>query len=385
MTGFPNLFSVISAFNDIFVINVGMTQERSEISLQPNCEREFEHKIDINKAWNLRMCFYLFSSSVNLTSSMNRSGLFGSLKSQASKQKTPRPSRLPLSENNNSRSYSLQGPPPKTRALSTANENNNYQMAPNYKGKVASAAIFQPAAKIQRSTAVKSKPLPLQIQQPTQSQQHQQQQLQQVIQAQQQKQNLGYESRNFTAVDTYMSYNGNASIYSVASNNSSLNTSASSSAHNNDNSFNSSLSLSDLNGSRTQLSLQAPITTASNTYMSGTTRLWDRRDAATMAAAAAASMSYQQQAMLTENVSGLPPLIMSTSEHQLQQQQHFQTAMEQSMAAVQAKIKQEPTLYADHTNLHIYPMFEPPKPDTPPSNVSAFYFYGTINILVGIY
>ncbi|XP_049302424.1 meiosis regulator and mRNA stability factor 1 [Bactrocera dorsalis] len=360
--GFPNLFSIISAFNDIFVINMGLTQERSEISLQPNCE-------------------------LNSSSSLNRSGLFGSGKSQASKQKAPRSSRLPLSENNNSRSYSLQGPPTKTRALSNANENNNYQTAPNYKGKVPSSAIFQPASKTQRSTATKPKSQPLQ--QHTQSQQQQQQ----VLQAQQQMQNIGYESKNLSAVGTHMSYNGNTSIYSVASHNSSLNTSGSISAHSNDNlSFgalnsalnSSNLSLSDLNVSQTQLPMQAATTTSSQAQMSGTTKLWDRRHAAAIASAAAASMSYQQQAMMSENVSGLPSLIMSTAEsdamngnrqhhQQLQQQQNFQTVMEQSMAAVQPKIKQDSVSYIDQTNLHMYPMFEPPKPDTPPSNNMPFW------------
>uniref|UniRef100_A0A034VMR2 Uncharacterized protein n=1 Tax=Bactrocera dorsalis TaxID=27457 RepID=A0A034VMR2_BACDO len=60
-------------------------------------------------------------------------------------------------------------------------------------------------------------------------------------------------------------------------------------------------------------------------------------------------------------------------QQQLQQQQNFQTVMEQSMAAVQPKIKQDSVSYVDQTNLHMYPMFEPPKPDTPPSNNMPFW------------
>ncbi|XP_053961147.1 uncharacterized protein LOC128865143 isoform X1 [Anastrepha ludens] len=365
--GFPNLFSVLAAHNDIFVVNVGLTQERSEVSLHPNCE-------------------------LHLSAFINRSGIFGSTKMQAAKQKVPRPLRLPLSENNHCRSYGLQGPPAKTRALSTTNENSNYQLVQSYKSKI-SSAVFQPPMKVQRTNAVlKQKP---QLQ-PSQSvplqapaQQLSQQQLQQAMH--QQMQTLAYESNNFAPLTAQMNYKGNTSIYSVASNNSSLNTSASSAAHNNDSSCNSSfgaintslnssnLSLSELNTSRSQFKLtevpQAPSTTMP-TNLGATTKLWDRR---------LASMAYQQQSIMAENATALPSLIMSASEsvamdahrqqqHQAQQQHHphqpaFQPAMEQSTPFIQAKIKREPS----YDTLHMYPMFEPPKPDTPPSNNMPFW------------
>ncbi|XP_017475841.1 PREDICTED: uncharacterized protein LOC108366075 [Rhagoletis zephyria] len=413
--GFPNLFSVVSAYTDIFVVNAGLTQERSEISLQPNCE-------------------------LHMSSLINRSGLLNSAKLPAGKQKASRPLRQPLSENNHSRSYSQQGPPAKTRALSKPNENSGYQPVQTYKSKIPVATLQLPT-KTQRVAVPKQKPQPaaqvVQPQPPQPQQLSQQQQQQQVMQAhQQQMQKLTYDSNHFVPLTVHMSFNGNNSIYSVASHNSSLNISASSSTHNHDNSFNSSfgalnnslntssnLSLSELNSNRSQLQQHVELSqvpastmppnmsmaTAANIHMSNRTKLWDRRYTAAMAAAAAnASMAYQQQqhqATLAENVAGLPSLIMSTSEsfamdahrqhqvqqHQLQQQQQrqhlqqqqqlhhqhqvFQSAMEQSMALAQAKIKQEPTSYVAEpmTNIHMYPMFEPPKPDTPPSNDMPFW------------
>jgi len=38
--GFPNLYSVVAAHKDLFSINNGPTQERSEVSINMNCERK---------------------------------------------------------------------------------------------------------------------------------------------------------------------------------------------------------------------------------------------------------------------------------------------------------------------------------------------------------
>lgn len=39
--GFPNLYSVIVAHDDLFTINMGPTQERSDVALNVNCERKW--------------------------------------------------------------------------------------------------------------------------------------------------------------------------------------------------------------------------------------------------------------------------------------------------------------------------------------------------------
>ncbi|XP_067620766.1 uncharacterized protein Marf1 [Eurosta solidaginis] len=390
--GYPNLFTVLSAYNDIFIVHVDTSQDRREISLQPNCE-------------------------LHLSALINRSGLLNSTKTtQASKQKPSRPLRPPLSENQNRRNYSNQGPPAKMRALSTTtttNENTNYQVSQAYKASRLTnntyvppqTATAPPPLKLQRTTTQRQKqPQPIMLQTQTHPPQH----IQQALQTQQQMHaNLAYDHNN-----NHFSSNGNSSIYSVASHNSSLNTSASSSIPN-DMSFNSSfgplnhslnstnLSMTELNYSGTQLvhaefPQAASIPKTSLIPTSGANvKLWDRRYVATTAAVdvAAASVACHQQpmSMLVENVGGgdgggQASLIMSTSESaamdahrqqqhqhqlQLQQQQALQSAIERSMILAQSKIKQEPNNEQNH--LHMYPMFEPPKPDTPPSNTMPYW------------
>lgn len=36
--GYPNLFSIVTSYSDIFYVHLGATLERSEISLVGNCE-----------------------------------------------------------------------------------------------------------------------------------------------------------------------------------------------------------------------------------------------------------------------------------------------------------------------------------------------------------
>lgn len=43
--GYPNLFSVISTYSDIFYVNLGVTLERSEVGLVGNNECKFYFKI----------------------------------------------------------------------------------------------------------------------------------------------------------------------------------------------------------------------------------------------------------------------------------------------------------------------------------------------------
>lgn len=38
--GYPNLYAVIVAHDDLFTINAGHTQERSEVALNVHCERK---------------------------------------------------------------------------------------------------------------------------------------------------------------------------------------------------------------------------------------------------------------------------------------------------------------------------------------------------------
>lgn len=39
--GYPNLFSILTAYEDIFNINLGVTQERSEVTLIANSESRY--------------------------------------------------------------------------------------------------------------------------------------------------------------------------------------------------------------------------------------------------------------------------------------------------------------------------------------------------------
>ncbi|SPP85562.1 blast:Meiosis arrest female protein 1 [Drosophila guanche] len=110
--GFPNLYSVVAAHEDLFTINKGPTQERSDVSLNVNCELRF-------------------------SSGVSHQHLFGSLKLPYAKHKAQRTFRTPLGEHN--RPPPAQAPPPhKTRAI--ANE---------YANSVASAsnASFKPQVK----------------------------------------------------------------------------------------------------------------------------------------------------------------------------------------------------------------------------------------------
>ncbi|KAI8035532.1 hypothetical protein M5D96_011690 [Drosophila gunungcola] len=51
--GFPNLYSVIAAHEDLFTVNNGPTQERSDVSLNPNCESQGSFRTPIDEHNNL--------------------------------------------------------------------------------------------------------------------------------------------------------------------------------------------------------------------------------------------------------------------------------------------------------------------------------------------
>ncbi|XP_030377881.1 meiosis regulator and mRNA stability factor 1 [Scaptodrosophila lebanonensis] len=117
--GFPNLYSVIAAHEDLFTINNGPTQERSDVSLNVNCD-------------------------LRLSSGASHQHLFGSLKLPYAKHKT-RTARTPLGEHN--RPPPTQAPPPnKMRAI--ANEyinsfNVNTPAGVGFKPQVNSSKNFQ--------------------------------------------------------------------------------------------------------------------------------------------------------------------------------------------------------------------------------------------------
>ncbi|XP_030240861.1 meiosis regulator and mRNA stability factor 1 isoform X1 [Drosophila navojoa] len=92
--GFPNLYSVIVAHDDLFTINMGATQERSDVALNVNCE-------------------------LRLGSGATHQHLFGSLKLPYAKHKAQRSARTPLGEHNRP-ALAQAAPPHKTRAI--ANE-----------------------------------------------------------------------------------------------------------------------------------------------------------------------------------------------------------------------------------------------------------------------
>lgn len=88
--GFPNLYSVIVAHDDLFTINNGPTQERSDVTLNVNCD-------------------------LRLSARASHQHLFGSLKLPSAKHKLQRHSRTALGEHN--RPPLIQSASHKTRAV----------------------------------------------------------------------------------------------------------------------------------------------------------------------------------------------------------------------------------------------------------------------------
>ncbi|ALC40415.1 CG17018 [Drosophila busckii] len=111
--GFPNLYSVIAAHDDLFTLNVGPTQESSEVALNINCE-------------------------LRLGTGASHHHLFGSLKLPYAKHKSQRGARTPLGEHNRP-PPALAAPPHKTRAI-----------ASEYASSISSAA-YKPQVKVNSS------------------------------------------------------------------------------------------------------------------------------------------------------------------------------------------------------------------------------------------
>ncbi|XP_065358412.1 meiosis regulator and mRNA stability factor 1 [Calliphora vicina] len=332
--GYPNLFSILTAYDDIFNVNLGVTQERSEITLVPNSE-------------------------MRLTAYANHKHMFGSIKVPYNKQKSLRPSRPPLSEHN-SRNSSIQGPPAKTRAISSdsssSSYNNSYSSSNNYRSHNSSNYYQQNS----RSSSSSSK--------------------------------------NYTSGNSFNNLS-NSSIYSTASHHSNMfNTSMS---NNKENSFNSSImfnqsfntssntsgaSYCELNGSgnnsgnpmgglqppsqsQTQPQLEMNITNSVQLQQVSpvypTSKLWDRRHGCNI---------YQQQPFMdvTTNMTttNLPTLMMPPPQVPAPTQT---LTMPNQPTFLPITTEASTGLYELVNNIQMCPTYQPPKPDTPPSENMPFW------------
>ncbi|XP_046812509.1 uncharacterized protein LOC111675277 [Lucilia cuprina] len=332
--GYPNLFSILTAHEDIFNINLGVTQERSEITLVPNSE--------------MRLSFYA-----------NHKHMFGSLKLPYNKQKSVRPSRPPLSDHNN-RNSNNQGPPAKTRAMSSdssssSSYNNSYSSSNNYRSHN-SSNYYQQTSRSSSSS-----------------------------------------SKNYTSGNSFNNLS-NSSIYSTASHHSNMfNTSMSNMSNNKENSFNSSMmfnqsfntssntsgsSYCDLNGSVNNLvnpmsGLQPPPTQSQpQQEMNGTnsvqlqqvppvyptSKLWDRRHGCNI---------YQQQPFMEVTTTNLPTLMMPPPPQVPVPPQAV--TMPNQPTFIPITTEASTGLYELVNNIQMCPIYEPPKPDTPPSENMPFW------------
>lgn len=289
---------------------------------------------------------------MRLTTYANHKHLFGSLKLPFNKQKSLRPSRPPLTEHN-SRTSNIQGPPAKTRAISNDSlynsNNNSYSSSSNYRSHNNSSNYCQQTSRSSSSS-----------------------------------------SKNYTSGPSFNNLS-NSSIYSTASHHSNmLNTSMSNVSSNKENSFNSSImfnqsfntssntsgSYCDLNGSVNSLvnpmgglqQLPPPLHITNSLQMQQqqpqmpsvypTSKLWDRRHGCNI---------YQQQQpnfMATNNMTAtnLPTLIMPPPPTQT-----LTMPNQPSMAPITTEASAG--LYEIVNNIQMCPIYEPPKPDTPPSEV----------------
>ncbi|XP_013101916.2 meiosis regulator and mRNA stability factor 1 isoform X1 [Stomoxys calcitrans] len=350
--GYPNLFSVISTYSDLFYVNAGVPLERSEVGLAGNAE-------------------------LRLTSYANHKHLFGSLKLPYNKQKSSRTTtRPPLAEHNNNRiaTSSHQETPARTRTMSIdSNYNSSHASSTstsNYRSQ--NSCSFYQQQQQPRSTSSSSS-----------------------------LSSSTYCPKSYTSScgsNAYNNMSNSSSIYSMASNNSNiLNSSISSGSNNKENSFSSSFmfnnsfntssnmssTYNDLNSSMNSLvntmgciPQPAPATVPINNSIHlnpsmpsvyPTSKLWDRRHG---------NNFYQQQPqqpLMNANAnlsggSGLPQLIMGTAQPQ--------TLSMPSQATVFPAMTTETSagLYELVNNIQMCPvLYEPPKPDTPPSENMPFW------------
>lgn len=304
---------------------------------------------------------------MRLTSYANHKHLFGSLKLPFNKQKTLRTStRPPLSEHNNRTSTSNQEPPAKTRAMSTdSNYNSSYSSSSNASSNYRShnsSAYYQSTSRSSSSSS--------------------------------------HCGKTYSAAgNSFNNLSSSSSIYSTASQNSNIAEYQNSS--NKENSFNSSFmfnnsfntssntsgSYCDLNSSMN--SLVAPmgcipqpppnlhITNSMHMNQSmpsvyPTSKLWDRRHG---------NNFYQQQPLMhNTNLNGavMAPLIMPPPAPPTQT-----LSVQNPSSIVPVTTESSTGLYELVNNIQMCPiLYEPPKPDTPPSEVSLFEQFHNLHYTV---
>ncbi|XP_023161530.2 meiosis regulator and mRNA stability factor 1 [Drosophila hydei] len=282
--GFPNLYSVIVAHDDLFTINMGATQERSDVALNVNCE-------------------------LRLGSGATHQHLFGSLKLPYARHKAQRSARTPLGEHN--RPPPAQAPPPhKTRAI--ANEYAN-SIGGGCNGAYKPQVSVNSFQAYQEQLAANSKCSP-----PSANSS--------VLSSTMLNSSLCSNCSNKeNLLNSSQQFFHNSSSGSSSSSNSSFNTSCE---------LNSSLCAADVTSS-TAITQAVPY--------AQTGKLWYRRQAS----------FYQQQ--------------------QLQQQQQQRQRQQQHMSAL---LPHHLDSGRDLYDLNVAPFsscYEPPKPDTPPSEKLPFW------------
>lgn len=290
--------------------------------------------------------------------------MFGSLKLPYNKQKSIRPSRPPLSEHNN-RNSNNQGPPAKTRAISSdsSSYNNSYNSSNNSYRSHNSSNYYQQTSRSSSSS-----------------------------------------SKNYTSGNSFNNIS-NSSIYSTASHHSNMfNTSMSNMSNNKENSsFNSSMmfnqsfntssntsgsSYCDLNGSVNNMVNPLPppggpqsqnpaqhqqIDNGANPVqlqqlppVYPTSKLWDRRHGCNI---------YQpqtQQPFMDVSATNLPTLIMPPPQGPPATAQTL--TMPNQPTFIPITTEASTGLYELVNNIQMCPIYEPPKPDTPPSEVKLKSF-----------
>lgn len=347
--GYPNLYTLLSAYPDIFCLTLGVSQERSEVTL-------------------------LASTEMRLSSFSNHKHLFGSIKLPFNKQKNSlRSTRSILSEHNGrATAAGNSGPPPaKTRALSS--DATAYTPLGNYNSAKTSGCSTNNMRNNSSNTSTNFY--------------H--------SMSRTSNKNYGHNSSS-----SFNNLSGSSSSYSSASSghhSNFLNTSGSGSnnmSHSKDNSFNSSFLFSnsfnssgntsgsycDLNSSMNSMITGAVLTGStmqhqpmhmqqqqaamSQIYQPNGTKLWDRRHTA--------GNFYNQPT----TASGLAPLVLPPPQQligaaptlsgiatALQNQQH-------NSILPNASSETSSGLFELVNNMKMCPIYEPPKPDTPPSEVS---------------
>ncbi|XP_037959686.1 meiosis regulator and mRNA stability factor 1 [Teleopsis dalmanni] len=372
--GYPSVYALVNAYLDIFSASISSSQDRCEVTLVSNCK--------------------LFSGTIPTSSSQQNK--FAPLKSSTLKQKSQRAIRAPLQEKkihvsspektlysnaviasqtttttNNTYGNLIQMPPQKQRILAEnlTSINPNYPVQSNYRqqNNYNVAHTLNSSAKFYNNSCNQAKANSL--------------------------------NNSFYSNIANQSFGLNSSGYSLNGSNKENSFNSSSSVNILNGSFNSSAnsSFSEFNNSL-NLSIPQQMTTALpppstvpitatqpmtnlpiSAYGNSTaTKLWNRRQA----------MPYYQQQHHAQNYinnnygnNGLPPLFIAN---------HLNTGLMQPQQYALPTMLQQPQLQTGVThfsnlmiptdaaykyvnNIPMYPWYEPPKPDTPPSKNIPFW------------